>query len=76
MTGNAPRPGRSVRVPGLYISTGDRIGFVRILGFGIAWKDSRRYRPLWSERQRIFRQVRIGRWVLTPLPRGCRGFRR
>jgi hypothetical protein len=71
-----PLSGRSIRVPGLWVMTGDRIGFVRVLGFGIAWKDSRRHRPLWSERERIFRQIHIGHWVMTPLPRGDRGFRR
>lgn len=68
-------PGRSV-IPALWVMTGDRIGFVRIFGWGVAWKDSRVHRPLWSERERIYHQAHIGPWVITPLPRNDRGFRR
>lgn len=57
-------------------SFGPRIGFVRVFGYGLHWKDVRRHRPLWSERERIYVQWRVGRWVLTPLNRGERGFRR
>lgn len=52
------------------------IGYVRVFGYGIGWRDGRRWRPLWSDRQRIYRQVHIGPWTLTPLKRGERGWRR
>lgn len=54
----------------------DGIGFVRAFGWGLHVKDTRRHRLLWSDRERVFRQLRVGPWLLTPLKRGERGFRR
>jgi hypothetical protein len=52
------------------------IGYVRLLGYGLHWKDTRRHPLLWSERERIYRQLRFGPWLLTPLKPGARGVRR
>lgn len=52
------------------------IGYFRILGIGLHWTDTRRHDLLWSERERIYVQWRIGPWLLTPLPPGNRGIRR
>lgn len=60
----------------LFLCSGSHIGHVRVFGYGVAWKDSRLYRPLWSERERIYVQFHVGPWVITPLPRGDRGIRR
>lgn len=53
-----------------------RQGFVRLFGWGVHWKDTREHRELFSDRERIYRQLRIGPWLITPLKRGARGFRR
>lgn len=60
----------------LYVAVGRHIGHVRLFGYGVGWKDTRVHRPLWSDRERVYRQFRVGPWLVTPLPRGERGIKR
>lgn len=48
------------------------IGYFRIFGYGLHWKDTRRQRLLWSERNRCWVQWQIGPWLVSPLKRGER----
>ena len=41
------------------------IGWLRVLGYGICWADSRRHPPLYSDRQPWAPLVNIGRWRLA-----------
>lgn len=41
-------------------------GWIRVLGRGIAWKDTRRHRMLFSER--MGHCLRIGSWLIRWLP--------
>lgn len=42
-------------------------GWFRIAGFGLAWKDTRKHRPLFSERNGFRRSLMIGHWSITAL---------
>lgn len=74
--GRAPKPRGFHRGPLWAGCDGRWIGFFRIFGYGLHWKDSRRHRLLWSERQGVYVHWHFGPWVITPLKRGARGFRR
>ena len=49
-------------------STGS-MGWFRILGFGLTWKDMRKHNLMFSERYGFTKYIRVGNWVfkgLTP----------
>lgn len=51
--------------------------YFRVFGYGLHIKDERKQpRRLWSERNGIWVQWKIGRWLVTPLKRGQRGWYR
>lgn len=40
-------------------------GWFRLFGKGVAWKDTRRHPPLFSERNGYARCLALGPWLLT-----------
>lgn len=52
------------------------IGYFRVFGYGLHWKDARAKSLLWSEREGMYVQFRVGPWLITPLKRGARGWYR
>ncbi len=50
--------------------TEDGLGWVRIFGFGLKWKDTRRHPLLFSERDGSQRCITIGHWRISLLG-GC-----
>jgi hypothetical protein len=43
---------------------GQHIGWIRIFGYGIAWKNHRSYPALFSERYGYCRTLHLGDWCL------------
>lgn len=51
------------------LSRGPGIGFFRLLGFGLYWKDTSRHRLYFSERNGHQKAIIVGKWrirLLTP----------
>ena len=46
-----------------------RHGWIRLFGVGIAWKDTRLFKPLFSERYGYRKSLVIGSWSFTYLPK-------
>lgn len=44
-------------------------GWIRVVGYGLCWKDTRRIRNLFSERNGYATLLRIGHWQLKWLGR-------
>lgn len=45
------------------------IGWFRLFGKGLAWKDTRRHHLLFSERNGYVKYVMVGRWVFFGIGR-------
>ena len=60
-------PPREVRFGPFCASYRPGLGWFRIFGVGLKWKDTTRHELLFSERQRITGRFRIGRWLIGGL---------
>ena len=47
----------------------DGLGWFRIFGIGLHWKDTTRHMMYYSERNGLFRSLRIGKWRIKILHR-------
>lgn len=52
-----------------HVVSRDGRGWFRLFGVGISWKDTKRHRPIFSERQGYRRGMCIGKWRFHFLPR-------
>lgn len=51
------------------VCCGHGSGFFRVFGYGLAWKDTNVHPLLFSERLRVTKFLRIGRYIIKPLTR-------
>ena len=56
-----------MKTSGMFYS--DRIGWIRLFGLGVGWKDVTIHKLLFSERNGHKRGLRIGCWFIKTLPR-------
>lgn len=49
----------------LFLPAEPGIGWFRLFGRGLAWKDTRRHRLLFSERNGYVRHLMVGPWSIT-----------
>lgn len=56
-----------VRLPFFYLYAEQRAGWFRLFGVGIGWKDTRRFRLSFSERNGYKRHLMVGYWSLAIL---------
>jgi hypothetical protein len=62
-------PPRQISFGPFYGSLRPGLGWFRIFGFGVSWKDTRRHELLFSERTGHTRPLRIGAWRIGALKR-------
>lgn len=58
---------KQVRLPGFFFLGEPGNFFFRLFGYGLAFKDTRRHRLYFSERNGLGRQLRVGPWLVEAL---------
>jgi hypothetical protein len=55
----------NINIPLLQVHTRPGSGWLRVFGFGITWKDTRRHRLIFSERNGYCKHILIGHWSFS-----------
>lgn len=54
-----------------FIHTEPGLGYFRLFGFGLGWKDTRRHPLLFSERNGHTPHAMVGAWSIAPIRQGA-----